>query len=104
MRMSKETQAKMKEIQDIEDKYGLTIFRMGLTHMVDIGFRNMDENSVEEGIKTILAQREADKATGGTPFMSPEFQCDILRCAFDLTKFSIWQLFAYIKKHVVVDV
>ena len=33
-----------------------------------------------------------------------EFQCDVLRCAAELTAFSICTLFAYIKKYVVVDI
>jgi len=101
--MSKETQEKMKEIQALENKYGLILFRMGLTHLVDAGFSNLDDNSVKEGIEQILAQGEIDKADGKISIMTPEFKCEILRCAFDLTKFSIWTLFAYIKKHVVVD-
>ena len=103
MKMSKETQEKMIEIQALENKYGLALFRMGLTHMVDTGHRNLTENSVDEGIKQIIAQGETDSANGITAFISPEVLCEILRCAFDLSKFSIWHLFAYIKKHVVVD-
>ena len=103
MKLSKETQEILKEIQTVENKYGLMLFRMGLSHLVQVGYSNLDENSVEEGIKQILAQGEVDKANGVMTIMTPEFSCEILRCAFALTKFSIWNLFAYIKKYVVVD-
>jgi hypothetical protein len=94
---------KLKEIRNIEDKYGLVLFRMGLSHLVEVGHRNLDEASIEEGIKQIMAQGEKDKASGKISIMKPEFQCEILRCAAELSMFSIWTLFAYIKKHVVVS-
>ena len=88
----------MKGIQKLEDKYGLVLFRMALSHMVDVGHRTLDVPYVEESIKQIMSEgRDEDS------FMSPEFQCEIIRCAAELTKFSIWTLFAYIKKHVVVS-
>jgi hypothetical protein len=101
--MSKETKEKMQEIQNIENKYGLILFRAGLTHLVDTGVCNLDDNSVEEGIKQIIAQGELDKANGVKSFITPEFQCEILRCSAELAKFTIWTLFCYIKKHVVVQ-
>jgi hypothetical protein len=94
----------LNEIRKIEDKYGLVLFRMGLTHLVDAGYNNLtDDEVIEETIKSIMAQGEINKAEGKIPVMTPEFQCQILRCAADLTKFSIWTLFAYIKRHVHTD-
>ena len=95
----------MKEIRAIEDKYGLVLFRMGLTHLVDVGHSNLsDDDVITENIELIIANGNEDKVNGKTPVITPEFQCDILRCAAELTAFSIWTLFAYIKKHVVVDI
>ena len=88
-------------ISVVENEYGLVLFRMGLTHLVDVGVRHLTEENVEASIKQILADGEADKAKG-IPIMTPEFQCNIVRCAAELAKFTIWELFAYIKKHVVV--
>jgi len=93
----------IRSIQNIENKYGLVPFRMGLTHLVDVGHRNLGSEEVEEGIKQILAQGEEDKDNGKRSFMTPEFQCEILRCAAELAQFSPWTLFCYIKKHVVVE-
>lgn len=94
---------KMLEIQAIEDKYGLVLFRMGLTHLIDVGIRHLDDESVAESIKQIEAQGEADKNKKGTPVMTTEFQCNIVRCAAELAKISIWSLIAYIKKYVVAQ-
>ena len=101
--MSGNMKEKMREIRNIEDKYGLVLFRMGLTHLVDVGVRHLTEDNVEESIKQILAEGEADKANGIITFMTPQFRCEIVRCAAELAQFGIWELFGYIKKHVVVS-
>ena len=91
-------------IRKIEDKYGLVCFRMGLTHLVAVGYDNLtDDDVIAENIKLIMARGEEEKASGKIAVMTPEFQCDILRCAAELATFSIWTLFAYIKKHVNTD-
>ena len=91
-----------RNIKNIEDKYGLIRFRMGLTHLVDIGICHLDDDAVEEGIKQIMAKGEEDEANGIVSVMTPEFKCEILRCAAELANFSPWTLFAYIKKHVEI--
>ena len=103
MIVSNELKDRMKEIRNIENEYGLMVFRMGLSHLVDTGHKHFTGAYVEEGIRQITAQGEADKANGVHPVMSVEFQCAILRCAASLARFSIWTLFAYIKKHMEVS-
>jgi len=90
------------EITAIENKYGLIMFRMGLTHLVDVGFRNLTDEDVEAAIKKIIADAETDKANGVIQVMTPEFQCDLVRCAAELAKFSVWDIFAYIQENVVI--
>ena len=92
-------QEKMREIKAIEDEYGLMLFNMALTHLMDVGFRRLsDENNVEADINAIMAQQEIDKANGVNPILSAGFQCEIIRCAAELTNFSICTLFSYIKQ------
>ena len=95
--------SKMKEISAIENKYGLVLFRMGLTHLADVGVRHLTDENVEETIKRITAKGEEDQANGIITVMTAEFQCEILRCAAELANFSIWELFAYIKYHVAIS-
>ena len=104
MKLSKEAQANMKEIQTLEAKYHPMAFRMGLVYLVDIGHTNFDASSVEEGFQQILAEEEAEKANGTRPFITPDFRREILRCATELANFSVLTLFAYIKKYFVVDI
>ena len=86
----------MKEIRNIEDRYGLTVFGMGLIQLVDVGYNNINDNYVKESIAQITAK-------GKTSIMTPEFQCEIIRCAGELAKFSPMTLFRYIKKHVHIS-
>ena len=69
---------------------------------MDVGHRNLGDAAVEDGVKRIMAQGEEDKANGKLVILTPEYLCDVLRCAAELTRFSVWTLFAYIKEHVVV--
>jgi len=92
--------SKTQDIKAIENKYGLVLFRMGLTHLIDVGLRHLTDEIVNENIKRIMAKGEEDEANGVVTIMTAEFQCEILRCAAELGRFSIWELIAYIKKHV----
>ena len=92
----------MKAITGIENKYGSVLFRMGLTHLVDVGHRNLSDEDVVECEKLIIAQGEVDKASGKITVMTPEFQCEIVRCAAELARFSPWTLVTYIKKCLVI--
>jgi len=84
-------------IRALEDKYGMALFRMALSHLIDVGTRHLtDENAVAEDIKQIMAQGEADRANGVHSVMTPEFQCEIIRCAAELAQFSVWTLIAFI--------
>ena len=94
----------IKKIRALEDKYGLIIFRMGLTYLFDAGHSNFDDDYVQEGFKAILAEEEENKASGTNTIMTPDFKCEILLCSAELAQFTIWTLFAYIKKYVAVNV
>jgi hypothetical protein len=95
--------SKTQEICAIEKKYGLALFRMALTHLVDVGTRHLTDENVDEAIKQIAANDKEDKANGVTAIMTAEFQCEIVRCAASLAKFDIWELFAYIKNYVPIS-
>jgi len=90
-------------IRNLENEYGLALFRMALTYLVDVGVRNLSDEDVEDSIKQIVAEDEEIKANGDSPIMTAEFQSSIVRCAAELSKFSIWDLFLYIKKYVHIS-
>jgi len=92
-----------KEINVIENKYGNVMFRMGIAHMVDVGIRHLTDENVSETIKQITVNDEEAKAKGSIPIMTVEFQCEVVRCAAELAKFGVWELFAYIKEHIAIE-
>jgi hypothetical protein len=100
--MTAEMKNELKKIQALENKYGLVLFNMSLTHLFDSGHSNFSEENVAKTIESIMAQGEKDKAAGKISVMTPAFQCEIMRCAQELSRFSIWTLFGYIKKHIVI--
>ena len=89
-------------IRAVEDKYGLPLFRMALTHLIDVGVRNFSSEAVDNTLKQIEEQRAKEKQEGAKPAMSTEFQCAIIRCSAELSEFSIWEIITYIKKFVHV--
>jgi hypothetical protein len=91
------------EISAIDNKYGQVLFRMGLTHLGDVGIRNLTDENVEECIKQIKAKEEESLIKGRVSIMTPEFQSTVVRCAAELARFDIWELFAYIKKHISIS-
>ena len=93
----------IKAIQDLENKYGILLFRMALTYLVDVGVHNLSEEDAEETIKQIIAKNEKDKANSGFLILAVDFQCKIIRCATELAKCSIWDLFYYIKYYVHIE-
>ena len=95
--------SKTQEIRSIENKYGLPLFRMSLTHMVDVGIRHLTDEIVNEAIIQITTNDKADKANGIINIMTAEFQIEIVRCAASLAKFDVWELFSYIKNHVAIS-
>ena len=93
---------KIKAIQALEEKYGNVKFRMGLSHLADVGARNLTVECVKEGFKQIYRENEENKANDKIAFMTPEFQCGILQCSAELSKHSIWDLIRYVKEHMVI--
>ncbi len=91
------------KIRAVENKYGLFLFRMGLTHLMDVGIRHLSPENILSAVEQI--QRESQEAAeqGKFLFMTPEFQIKIIRCAEELSAFSVWELFSYIKKYVHVQ-
>jgi hypothetical protein len=90
----------LEKIRALENKYGLVLFRMALTHVVDVGVRHFDADNMAEAIAQIEQKEKESQASGTIQVMTPEFQCAIVRCAGELATFPIWDLFAYVKRHV----
>lgn len=86
-------------IKQIEDEHGTTYFGMALSHLFDDGHKHITPEYVKN-IKAVIMAKATEKTGGGTPIMTPEFQCYLLDICLELTRFSIWDLLAYVKNHL----
>lgn len=83
---------KTNKIQAIENKYGMMLFRMAFTHLMNVGHQHMSNPELlAESCKTI---REKTKPNS---IMTADFQCSLMECAAELTQFSIDDLLRYVK-------
>jgi len=103
LKLSKKAQDNMTQIQALEDKYHPMIFQMALVYLVDVGYANFDDASIEERFKQISEYEETEKTTGKKSILTPDVQREILSCAVKLSAFSVFTLFAYIKKYFVIS-
>lgn len=74
------------------------IFRMAISHLVDVGIRHLDDESVEEACTEIMKQDDSHA------FASNEFLCEIVRTAAEIAKIEHTLVLAYIAKNVKYDV
>ena len=74
------------------------MFRMAISHLMDVGIRHLTEENVEETCKEIM-QHDDSKA-----FMTNEFSCNLVRMAYELAQVPHTDLLVYIQRDVVYDV
>lgn len=74
------------------------IFRMAISHLMDVGIRHLDGESVEEACTEIMKQDASHS------FASNEFLCEIVRTAAEIAKIEHTLVLAYIAKNVKYDV
>ena len=87
-----------KKIESIRNKRGEIMFRMAISHLMDVGIRHLTEENVEETCKEIM-QHDDSKA-----FMTNEFSCNLVRMAYELAQVPHTDLLVYIQRDVVYDV
>lgn len=74
------------------------IFRMAISHLIDVGIRHLDEKSVEETCNDIL-QKDDSKA-----FITNEFLCNIVKTAGEIAKIDHILLLVYIQREVTFGI
>lgn len=87
-----------KKIDKIRDDYRELAFRAGISHLMDVGIRHLDKDSVEETCKMIMQEDDTYK------IISNDFQCDIVRVAGELAQVPHIDLLVYIQREVFYDV
>lgn len=86
------------KIESVRNKCGEIMFRMAISHLMDVGIRHLTEENVEETCKEIM-KKDDSKA-----FMTNEFSCNLVRMAYELAQIPHTDLLVYIQREVVYDV
>lgn len=74
------------------------MFRMAINHLMDVGIRNLNDESVEETCADLMKQDDSHA------FASNEFLCEIVRTAAEIAKIEHTFILVYISKNVKYDV
>lgn len=85
-------------INAIRREYGEMIFRMAISHLMDVGMRNLTPELVDETKAEIMKQDDSKM------FVTNEALCDVVECAGELAKINAIDLLVYIGKNVEYDV
>ena len=85
-------------INSIRRNYGEIIFRMAISHLMDVGMRNLTPELVNE------AKDEIMKKDDSKMFVTNEALCDVVECAGELAKINAIDLLVYIGRNVEYDV
>lgn len=86
-----------KKLDTLRNKNEL-IFRMAISHLIDVGIRHLTEASVEETCEAIMKEDDTHK------FMTNQFQCDIVRTAGAIAQIDHIHVLTYISREVYYDV
>ena len=74
------------------------MFRMAISHLMDVGIRHLTNEKVEHTCAEIMKQDDSHS------FASNEFLCEIVRTAAEIAKIEHTLVLAYIAKNVKYDV
>lgn len=85
-------------INKLRKDYGEMIFRMAISHLMDVGMRNLTPELVNEAKDEIMKQDDSKM------FVTNEALCDVVECAGELAKINAIDLLVYIGRNVEYDV
>lgn len=74
------------------------IFRMAISHLMDVGIRHLTEENIEANCREIMQEDDSKS------FMTNEFKCDLIRMAGELAKLDHIHLLVYISREVYYGV
>jgi hypothetical protein len=85
-----------KKIEAIRDR-SEPMFRMAISHLMDVGVRHLTEENIEHTCKEIMQEDDNNH------YMTNEFKCDLIKIAGELAKINNIDLLTYISNEVYYD-
>lgn len=83
-----------KTLDQIRNRVGEAMFRMALTHAMDVGFRHLTDECIKETCDEIMKEDDSKH------IMSNEFQCNIVKEAGEIAKLSPVDVEIYINREM----
>ena len=78
------------------------LFRLGVTHLISVGYENLTEEAVERTI--LVIEKEAlEEGEDFIPVITPEYRIAILRMAAKIREVPIWTILKYVSKKVKIS-
>ena len=85
-------------INKLRRDYGEITFRMAISHLMDVGMRNLTPELVNEAKDEIMKQDDSRMC------VTNELLCDVVECAGELAKVDATYLLVYIGRNVEYDI
>lgn len=89
-----ESEQKLNEIRNRDE----VLFRMGISHLMDVGARHLTEEIVKKTCELILQEDDNNS------FMTNGYKCAIVRTASEIAKINHIHLLVYIQREITYDV
>ena len=86
-----------KQIDKIRDRNEL-LFRMAISHLMDVGIRHLTEENITETCAAIMKEDDSHS------FMTNEYKCNLIKTAGELAKLDHIHVLTYISREVYFDV
>ena len=81
-----------RNLDEIRNRNHEMMFRMAISHLMDVGIRHLDEENIKRTCEEI--QKEDDSRA----FMTNDFKCELIRVAGELAKVDHIHLLVYSKR------
>ena len=78
------------------------LFRVGIGHLLSVGYENLTEEAVQRTIE-VIEKEASEMEEEAIPVITPEYQIDILRTAAKIREVPLWTLLKYISKKVKIS-
>lgn len=78
------------------------LFRLGVTHLISVGYENLTEEAVERTI--LVIEKEAlEEDEDFIPVITPEYKIAILKMAAKIREVPVWELLKFISRKVKIS-
>ena len=95
--MSNYTESK-KKLDNLRSRNDEAMFRMAISHLMDVGIRHLTEENVKHTCQQIMQEDDSRS------FMTNQYKCDLVWLAYELAQVPHIDLLVYIQREVDYDV